>query len=139
MNTNLPSKDRTAVSRIQRGLDERSSWWDRLLDVPWIWAALAVLAGSALLLPSAGGLLPDWSPGDVATYDVLMPMDITVPDPAATEAMRVEAREAVRPVYDFEPRQQIDVANQISGLFQSCRLIEGEDVEVDWSSSSDLN
>jgi len=139
VNTNLPSKDRTAVSRIQRGLDERSSWWDRLLDVPWIWAALAVLAGSALLLPSAGGLLPDWSPGDVATYDVLMPMDITVPDPAATEAMRGEAREAVRPVYDFEPRQQIDVANQINGLFQSCRLIEGEDVEVDWSSSSDLN
>ncbi len=139
MNKKLSPKDRTAVSRIQRGLDERSNWWDRILDVPWVWAALAIVVCAALLLPRAGGLLPDWSPGDVATYDVLMPMDITVPDPAATEAMRVEAREAVRPVYDFEPRQQVDVVDQIGSVFQACRLVESEEVEVDLNSASDLH
>ncbi len=137
----LAGKERAAVSRIQRGLDERSSWWDRILDVPWGWAVLSILVCSILLLPSAGGLLPEWAPGDVAAFDVLMPMDISVPDPAATEAMREEAREAVRPVYDFEPRQQVEVVSQISNVFQACRLVgEGEDgVEVDWEGASDLH
>lgn len=138
MNKAISPKDRTAVSRIERGLDERSNWWDRILDVPWVWAALAVFACVAILLPRAGGLLPDWDPGDVATFDVLMPMDITVPDPAATEAMRVEAREAVRPVYDYEPRQQIDVIDQIGTVFQSCRLSDEAEERQDWTDSTDL-
>ncbi|RLE23910.1 MAG: hypothetical protein DRJ65_10880 [Acidobacteria bacterium] len=130
----------SAVSRIQKGLDERSSWWDRILDVPWVWAALTILVCAALLLPSAGGLLPDWAPGDVAVYDILLPMDITVPDPAATEAMRVEAREAVRPVYDYEPRQQVETVNQISAVFLACRVVDTEgEVELQWSTVADLN
>ncbi len=132
--------ERRPVSRIQRGLDERSSWWDKSLDVPWVWAALSILVCSVLLVPSAGGLLPDWAPGDVATFDVLLPMDITVPDPAATEAMRVEARESVRPVYDFEPRQQVDVINQIGSIFRACRMAGEEGTEeVDWTTVSDLH
>ncbi|RLE28192.1 MAG: hypothetical protein DRJ61_16760, partial [Acidobacteria bacterium] len=140
MNKAKASMGGTAVSRIQKGLDERSSWWDRILLAPWVWAALTIMVCAAILLPSAGGLLPDWAPGDLAVYDILLPMDITVPDPAATEAMRVEAREAVRPVYDFEPRQQIEIVNQINAIFLACRVVDTEGgVELQWSTVSDLN
>ncbi len=139
MNKASSAKGGTAVSRIQKGLDERSSWWDKILDVPWVWAALTILVCGAFLLPSAGGLLPDWAPGDLATYDILLPMDITVPDPAATEAMRVEAREAVRPVYDYEPRQQAEIVSQISAVFQACRAAVEDGGEREWSAESDLN
>ncbi len=150
MNSGPLSKDRSGISRIQRGLDERASWWDKILDTPWVWAALTIVLGTVFLVPGSGGLLPDWSPGDVAAFDVLLPIDITVPDPAATEAIRVEAREAVRPVYDYEPRQQVDVTGQIGDIFRYCRsLNEAEgagdtlpadsELPVDWGSVSDLH
>ncbi len=122
----MKKRDRRAVSRIQRGLEERRNWWDQLLGIPTVWAGIAVLACTALLLPRSGGLLPEWQQGEVATFDVLMPMDVTVPDPAATEAMRIEARDSVRPVYYIEPRQQLEVVEQISLVFSVCRSAEEE-------------
>ena len=150
MNSGPLSKDRSGISRIQRGLDERASWWDKVLDMPWVWAALTIVLGTIFLVPGSGGLLPDWSPGDVAAFDVLLPVDITVPDPAATEAIRVEAREAVRPVYDYEPRQQVDVTGQIGDIFRYCRSLNRREevndtlpvespIPDDWGSVSDLH
>lgn len=132
------SKDRAPVTRIQRGLAEQANWWDRALNVPLVWAALATVVCTVLLLPSAGGVLPDWAPGDVAAYDVLMPIDISVPDPAATDAMRVEARASVLPVYDYETRLQLDVVNQISTIFLACRNQLQSEEEPDWGELTDF-
>jgi putative nucleotidyltransferase with HDIG domain len=112
---------RTPLTRIQRGLAERSGLFDRALDLPLVWAVIAIVGCTWLLLPRVGGYLPDWAPGDVATFDVVVPRDVTLPDEAATEAVREEARAAVLPVYDFEPRLEVDLTESIAVLFAACR------------------
>lgn len=112
---------RTPLTRIQRGLAERSGLFDRLLDLPLAWAVVAVIGCTWLLLPRVGGYLPDWAPGDVATFDVVVPRDVTLPDEAATEAVREEARAAVLPVYDYEPRLEGDLSESIAVLLAACR------------------
>ena len=122
MNRDTQSRSvRTPLSRIQRGLAERSGLFDRLLDLPVVWAVIAVVGCTWLLLPRVGGYLPDWATGDVATFDVVVPRDVTLPDEGATEAVREEARAAVLPVYDFEPRLEVDLTESIAVLFAACR------------------
>jgi putative nucleotidyltransferase with HDIG domain len=120
-NSSRPRADRSLRTRIERGLAERSGLWDRLLDLPWLWAVLAIVGCTMLLLPRVGGHLPDWKVGDVATFDVVVPRDLEVPDEVATEAVREEARTAVLPVYEFEPRLYVELEEGIRELFAACR------------------
>jgi len=125
----LTRTDSRAVNRIQRGLEERSGFWWRLLDMPLLWAVLATIGCSLMLMPRVGRNLPDWDPGDVATIDVVMPFDLTLPDEAATESVREQARATVLPVYDVEPRLRLEVAEEISQVFGACRSgVVGEDL-----------
>ncbi len=119
-----PSSTRPARSlrtRMERGLAARSGFWDRLLELPLMWAVLAVVGCTWLLLPRVGGTLPDWGVGDLATFDVVVPHDLTLPDEAATESVREQARAAVLPVYDLEPRLQVELVDGIETLFAVCR------------------
>jgi putative nucleotidyltransferase with HDIG domain len=117
-----PSRtDSRALTRIERGLAARAGFWSRLLEYPLLWALLTVLACSWLLMPSAGDNLPLWTQGELASFDVTLPRDISVPDEATTEAVREESRAQVRPVYDFEPRLVIDLTNDLQTLFNVCR------------------
>lgn len=120
-NGGRPRADSRPVSRIQRGLEEPSSVWGRLLRLPLLWALVAVVACSLLLMPRIGRHLPEWDTGEVATQDVVVPYDLTLPDEAATEALRAEARAAVLPVYDFEPRLQLELAEGVGQMFSACR------------------
>ena len=123
-----PRADMRKASRIERGLIEHRGAWDRLLERPLLWGLLAIISCTWMLLPRLGSNLPDWEPGDVATFDVVVPRDLTVADEAATEAMRDEARESVRPIYDLEPQAQLDLSESIRGLFGVCRAqVESED------------
>ena len=96
-------------------------WWDSLLERPWLWTVLAIAGTVLLVLPRAGSGPPDWRPGDVATYDLVIPYDVSLPDETATETAREEAREAVLPVYDFEPRLRVELEEQLRMLFVLCR------------------
>ena len=109
------------MSRIQRGLEERGGWWNRLLDRPDLWALVAVVGCTWLVMPRTTARLPVWEPGEVATFDVVAPRDLTLPDQAATEAVREEARQSVLPVYDFEPRLQLELVDGLRALFAVCR------------------
>jgi len=119
---------RSPASRIQRGLEERVGWWDRLLDRPVLWALIAIVGISMLVLPRVGAGPPEWEPGDVASFDLVIPYDISLRDEAATEAARAEARESVVPVYDLEPRLRVDIEEQLHVFFAACRdaLVEDE-------------
>ncbi len=119
--------DSRPVTRIQRGLEERRSAWGKLLGLPLLWALFAVVACSLLLMPRVGGHLPEWESGEVATQDVVVPYDLTLPDEAATEALREEARASVLPVYDFEPRLQLELASGVGEMFTACRAGVGGD------------
>ena len=113
--------DSRPVNRMQRGLEERPGFWGNLLDMPLLWAVLAAVGCSLLLMPRIGSYVPEWDPGDVATTDVSVPFDLTLPDETATEAVREEARAAVLPVYDFEPRLQVELVEAVAELFTACR------------------
>jgi len=126
-NGTRPRADSRPPTRIQRGLEESSSLWGRLLAQPLLWAAVAVVACTLLLMPRIGRHLPEWEAGEVATQDVVVPFDLTLPDDAATEALREEARAAVLPVYDLEPRLQLELVEGVGKLFTACRAgIGGE-------------
>ena len=124
-NASRSRADSRPVSRIQRGLEDRTGLWGRLLDQTVLWAALAVVACSLLLAPRVGRHLPEWEPGEVATQDVVVPFDLTLPDESATEAMREAARQSVLPVYDYEPRLQLELVDGLRALFAICRNEEG--------------
>lgn len=119
--------DSRPINRIERGLEEHRGIWDRMLERPLVWGMLAVVACTWFLLPRLGTTLPVWSPGEVATFDVVVPRDLAVPDEAATEAVRQESRDAVLPVYDFEPRLQLELEDSTRALFDSCRKLSLED------------
>ena len=120
-----------STSRIQRGLEHRAGWWDRVLDLPVLWGAVAVLACTWLLLPRVGRQVPTWAPGDVAAFDVVVSRDLSLPDETATEALREEARSQVLPVYDLEPRLQFELADGIGTLFAACRSQLAENDALD--------
>ncbi len=122
---------KTAASRIARGLEKRVGWWDQLLDRPILWALVALVGSSLLVLPRVGSGPPDWQPGDVASFDLVIPSDISLPDEVATEAAREEARASVVPVYDMEPRLRVDFEDQLHIFFAACREgLENDRIEV---------
>jgi putative nucleotidyltransferase with HDIG domain len=111
-----------------------------LLERPALWAVLTTAACIVMVLPRVGGGPPDWQPGDVAGFDLVVPYDLTLPDEAATEAVRAEARASVRPVYDLEPRLRVGLEEEIRILFSACRSqLETDDNElVDLGALTDL-
>ena len=108
-NGNSQSESKTSTTRIQRGLEERGGWWERLLDRPLLWAVMTIAACTVLVLPRVGSGPPEWQPGEVAAFDFVMAFDVSLPDEVATESARGEARESVLPIYDLEPRLRIEL------------------------------
>jgi putative nucleotidyltransferase with HDIG domain len=130
-NGSTKAEPKTPASRIERGLEARVGWWDRLLDRPVLWALIALVGTSMLVLPRVGAGPPEWQPGEVATFDLVIPFDISLPDETATEAARAEARGTVVPVYDLEPRLRVEIEDQLHVLFAACRdRMEGDQDEV---------
>ena len=123
------AEPKTPASRIERGLEDRVGWWDRLLDRPILWALIALVGTSMAVLPRVGSGPPEWQPGDVASFDLVIPFDISLRDEAATEAARAEARGSVVPVYDLEPRLRVEIEDQLHVFFAVCRdrLVGDED------------
>ncbi len=109
------------ASRIERELQRRAGWWDRVLEKPLLWGLVAAVACSWLVIPRTAPRLPLWEPGDVATFDVVVQSDQAIPDIKATERLREEARAAVLPVYDLDPGVRQEFESSISVLFSVCR------------------
>ncbi len=114
------AETRGSATRIQRGLEERAGWWGGLLAYPVLWAIIAIVGCSWLIMPRVGSGPPEWQPGDVATFDLVIPFDTTLPDDAATKIAREEARRSVIPVYDLEPRLRLEIEDQLHILFAAC-------------------
>ena len=111
-----------STSRIRRGLEDRGGLWDRVLEMPVAWATLAIVVCTVLLMPRLDSDVPTWPAGDVAVFDVVVPRDLSLPDEAATAAARAEARAAVLPVFDFEPRIRVELESEIREVFSVCRI-----------------
>ena len=115
------AEGRPSATRIERGLEEGASCWDGLLEFPVLWALVAMIGCTWLVLPRVGGGPPDWQPGEVASFDLVIPVDTTLPDEAATRAAREEAAASVLPVYDFEPRLRLELVDELGRRYPSGR------------------
>ena len=122
MSTRKTKNGSRSTSRIRRGLEERGGLWDRVLEMPVAWATLAVVICTVLLMPRLDSDVPTWPAGDVAAFDVVVPRDLSLPDEVATAAARAEARAAVLPVFDYEPRIIDELSNEIAEVFAVCRI-----------------
>jgi putative nucleotidyltransferase with HDIG domain len=120
-NSQQPVDGKGSATRIARGLEEGASWWDGLLDFPVLWALIAIVGCTWLVLPRVGTGPPDWQPGEVASFDLVIPVDMTLPDEAATRSAREEAAASVLPVYDLEPRLRLELQDELHILFEGCR------------------
>ena len=87
-NNQQPTEGKASATRIERGLEEGASWWDGLLEFPMLWGLIVVIGCTWLVLPRVGSGPPDWQPGEVASFDLVIPVDTTLPDEAATRAAR---------------------------------------------------
>ena len=122
MSGSIGRNNSRSTSRIRRGLERRGGLWERVLEMPLVWATLAVVVCTVLLMPRLDTDVPTWPAGDVAAFDVVVPRDLSLPDEAATATARAEARAAVLPVFDFEPRIRVELEAEIADVFDICRL-----------------
>ena len=94
-------------------LDERSQ--------RYLMVVVLALILTAIIIPK-GGFVPDYyAPGDVASRDVKAPKDLLIPDLPLTEKKKVEAEEAVLPLYDYDAKTGAVIADQ---LIQGLQLIQ---------------
>jgi hypothetical protein len=85
--------------------------------------ALLALTLTVIIIPK-GGFIPDYyAPGDIASRDIKAPKDLLIPDLPLTEKKRLEAEEAILPVYDFDEGAAQDIASR---LIQSLGMLQTE-------------
>lgn len=85
---------------------------------------LLALSLTVIIIPKGVFIPVYYSPGDVAAGDIKAPRDLLVPDPPLTEKKRLEAEEAVLPLYDFAPLAAQDIADR---MVQVVRLFNSEE------------
>jgi len=103
------------IPRLSQPLNERQQ--NRILLL------LLCLTLTVIIMPK-GGFIPDYySPGDISTRDVKAPREMLIPDQALTEKRRIEAEEAVRPLYDFDRRAGLET---VAHLDRGLRLLAAE-------------
>jgi putative nucleotidyltransferase with HDIG domain len=92
-------------------------------------AALSILL-AFLLAGQSGPQLPEYSTGDIAYADVVVPHDLVFNDEQASEAARAEARDKVLPVYRYSPEKNTERATRLAGAFEQCRILLQASQEV---------
>jgi len=109
--------------RLEQLSDRGGAAWERLLELPALWAALLLLLGTWALTP--GGFVPPATvtEGAVASHDYVAPDDLLVPDEQTTHEKQAKAREEVQPVYDFDPGAATEVEDRLSALFATGRQV----------------
>lgn len=117
------------------GLRRPSGWWLRQglrgkqawakLRAAWgVWLALFLLAGAWSLLPAGTFSTTEHvSAGGIAHRDYEASRALLVPDLETTQAKQQAAREAVLPVFDFDPGLASEREQQVDRLFAEGRKL----------------
>lgn len=91
--------------------------WVRALETPALWVTLFLILGTWALMPGAFLFWARAVPGSVASRDYVASRDLLVADEDATHAKQNEAREAVLPVYDYDPGVIADFGQRLDDVF----------------------
>jgi putative nucleotidyltransferase with HDIG domain len=93
----------------------------RILAQSWLWFAVLIVVGSALVVPWRDRQYPALTAGDVAPRDIVVRREVTLPDREATDERRRRASLEVRPVYQFDTGAAEVFGARIDALFTEGR------------------
>lgn len=91
--------------------------WRRALESPALWIGLFLVLGTWALVPGAFLFTPRVASNTIADRDFVATRDLLLLDDEATHAKQEQAREAVLPVYDFDPGVAAELEEQVAQLF----------------------
>ncbi len=106
----------TGSIRLPKGPRPRDLW-DRALEMPFLWLALFLVLGAWCLLPGAFLFTHRVEPGTIAERDYIASRDLLLLDRNATQAKQQKERDAVLPLYDFDPGAFQDSDRKLADLF----------------------
>jgi putative nucleotidyltransferase with HDIG domain len=125
----LFKSDDVPSPRIQNNVhpqvkNNKVSVWKNIISNPFIFLILfvGILSYFIAYLPSQS-LPENLVEGEIATSDIVAPMDLTIEDAETTEKRRVEAVEAVLPVYRQDPNVTLNTEEKIREFFSSGRAL----------------
>ena len=111
-----PRQKKNQVSPPQK--KEEQPFWKQLFQSPFFFLIVFVfiLAYSLSYVPSKS--LPKPKEGEIASSDIVSPLDLTIEDTETTAKRRTEAEEAVLPVYSFDENAFLNTEDKIRQFFQ---------------------
>ncbi len=96
--------------------------WRGSLELSPLWIMLFLLVSTWCLLPRWVFFATSVEPGSIAPRTYIADDDLSVPNESATLAVQEQARDEVRPVYDFDRAVEADLRRQLAQLFEAGRL-----------------
>ncbi|MCU0293151.1 MAG: HDIG domain-containing protein [Thermoanaerobaculaceae bacterium] len=93
----------------------------RILAHRWAWLAAFVVGCSLLVAPTRSSRYPALTAGDVAASDVVVELDVVLPDPEATEDNRRRSSLEVLPVYVLEASPETVAGEKLQRVFDEGR------------------
>jgi putative nucleotidyltransferase with HDIG domain len=124
-----PSVPRAKNNSTLKGKANLASFGKNILRNPFIFLIVfvAVIAYFIAYLPSKS-LPENLTVGEIATSDIIAPMDLTIVDDETTEKRKNDAVEAVFPVYRQDPNVILNTEEKIREFFSSGRAMLAETV-----------
>ena len=90
--------------------------WNRLLEIQWLWIAVYLVVGLAVLFPTGQGSRVH--PGEIALRAWVANRDLLWQDHDTTREKKEQARAEVLNVYDFEPDAARAREDELTQLFE---------------------
>jgi cyclic-di-AMP phosphodiesterase PgpH len=97
---------------------EKPVLWSRLFQNPLLFLLVFVFILAYFLSYVPSKSLPGLKEGEIASSDIISPLDLTIEDTETTAKRRAEAEEAVIPVYSFDENAFLNLEEKISQFFE---------------------
>lgn len=101
--------------------EKSQDFWQNLIRSPFLYMFIFVIVLSYFVsyIPSIS--LPEPSVGEISSFDIVAPSDLTLEDKQTTEKRKQEVADAILPVYNLDPNVFLNTEERIRGFFSSGR------------------
>jgi putative nucleotidyltransferase with HDIG domain len=96
---------------------EKPPLWKQVLENPFFHLLIFVFVLAYFLSYVPSKMLPKLEVGEIASADVVSPLDLTIEDTETTANRKAEAEEAVLPVYSFDENAFLNTEERIRQFF----------------------
>jgi putative nucleotidyltransferase with HDIG domain len=121
---------RSREGGTRRAMRKAGDLWRGSLGLRALWAFLFLLLGTWSLMPGGFFFAARARAGAIAGQDYVAPHDLLLPDEESTRAKQGRSRDAVLPVYDFDPGVQSERDQELENLFSRGRQLFGKAPEA---------